>query len=213
MGLLTACSGSKPASTPTAEPTLIPATATALPLPTATPAPKLELLPGDKIVITKLGISAPLVYRQVGADRIMQSSDSPDEVVIQDFSLYPGTGGIPGIKGNTILSARTGSRDLPCRNGSVPPPCQGVFGNLAPLSSLGDKIEITYRGQTYAYEVDSYKEVPPSGATADNPNGNWDEIFKSTTDQKITLVDSGSVRNPATGNNDVRRVVTAKRTN
>lgn len=91
----------------------------------------------DRFIIEKFGVDAPLTYRSVGLDGAMPNPDGPDDVAYYDFSAWPGKGGAPGKGGNAVFAGHVDSGAKPCRNGTVPPPCQAVLWDLNGLK-VGD---------------------------------------------------------------------------
>src|SRR4051794_8277077 len=113
---------------------------------------------GDKLNISKYGISAPLTYKVVGPDGQMPNPDGPDDIAYYNFSAWPGKGGAPGKGGNAVFAGHVDSGAKACKNGSVPPPCQAVLWDLNSLK-VGDEIEIKLAGVSYKYSVTSNQPV------------------------------------------------------
>lgn len=184
------------------EPLPTPEATIALERPTAVPPPHLESVgPGDRLVISKFGISGPLAIKKVGPDGVMPDPSDADEVAYYDFSAHPGLGGAPGRGGNAVFSGHVDSGRKPCRNGTVPPPCQAVFWDV-PKMRVGDEIEVNLSGQVLRYRVTANQ----SFKVADAP---WDQIVTATAKETITLITC--IGTFSAGEYDSRQVVTAER--
>src|SRR3954470_4710976 len=133
---------------------------------------------GDKLLISKFGISAPLTYKVVGPDGQMPNPEGPDDVAYYNFSAWPGKGGAPGKGGNAVFAGHVDSGAKACKNGTVPPPCQAVLWDLNRLR-VGDEIEIKLSGVSYKYAVSSNQPVSAS-------SGPWDTIVSATEKETIT---------------------------
>ncbi len=59
---------------------------------------------GDTLVITDLGINAPVNVRNVSEDGTMGDPGGKDDVVRYDFPTWPGYGGYPGKGGTTVVA-------------------------------------------------------------------------------------------------------------
>ena len=157
----------------------------------------------DRMVISKFGVEAPLTLKTVGLDGVMPNPNGADDVVIYDFSAWPGKGGAPGQGGNIIFSGHVDSGRAPCKNGTVPPPCQAVFWDLTGLR-IGDEIEIKMSGASHKYRVTTNQPI-------DANTGPWDQIVSSTAEETITLITCGGDFNRETREYNSRQVVTAVR--
>ena len=158
---------------------------------------------GDRFVIAKIGVDAPLSYKVVGPDGVMPNPNGPDDVAYYDFSGFTGMGGTPGAGGNTVFSGHVDSGRVACKNGTVRPPCEAVLWDLSRLR-LGDEIEVRLGGQVYRYRVTSNQPVGAESA-------DWDRIVSSTAQESITIITCGGDFNRETGQYDSRQVVTAIR--
>ncbi len=156
---------------------------------------------GDRLVISSIGVNAPLTYRKVGLDGVMPNPDSPDDIVYYDFSNWPGKGGAPGQGGNSIFAGHVDSGTKACDNGTKPPPCEAVLWDLNQLH-VGDEIDIQVSGQTYKYKVTSNQPV-----NADS--GPWDQIVSATAQESITIITCGGDFNRDTHEYNNRQVLTA----
>jgi LPXTG-site transpeptidase (sortase) family protein len=160
--------------------------------------------PGDKIVISKIGVDAPLTLKSVGLDGQMPNPDGEDDLAVYDFSQYwPGLGGIPGYGGNTVFAGHVDSGFKPCKHGTVQPPCQSVLWDLGKLN-VGDQIQVNAAGKTYTYAVTSNQ---PVSATS----GDWTTIVSSTAQETLTIITCGGDFNTTTHEYSHRQVVTAAR--
>src|SRR5690606_8867208 len=132
---------------------------------------------GDRLVMAKYGIDAPLSYKTVGANGVMPNPNGPDDVAYYNFSAWPGKGGAPGEGGNTVLAGHVDSGREPCKNGTVPPPCQAVFWDIGKFA-IGDEIELHVGGAVYRYRVTSNESVHAQ-------TGPWDQIVAATARESI----------------------------
>jgi hypothetical protein len=158
---------------------------------------------GDRLVIAKFGVNAPLTLKTVGTDGVMPNPNGPDDIAIYNFSAWPGKGGSPGLGGNTVLAGHVDSGTKACKNGSVPPPCQAVLWDLNGLRN-GDEIELRFGGQSFRYRVTSNQPVSAA-------SGPWDQIVSSTAQESITIITCGGDFNRQTREYSNRQVVTAVR--
>ena len=156
---------------------------------------------GDKLLISKFGISAPLTYKVVGPDGQMPNPEGPDDVAYYNFSAWPGKGGAPGKGGNAVFAGHVDSGAKACKNGSVPPPCQAVLWDLNRLR-VGDEIEIVLGGQSFKYTVATNQPVSANNAP-------WDTIVSATPAESITIITCGGDFNRETKEYTNRQVVTA----
>lgn len=184
------------------EPLPTPEATIALERPTAMPPPHLESVgAGDRLAIPKFGVSGPLAIKKVGSDGVMPDPATPDEVAYYDFSDWPGLGGAPGRGGNAVFSGHVDSGFKPCKNGTVPPPCQAVFWDLRNLKT-GDMVEIYLGGQVLRYRVTGNQSFLVQEAP-------WDQIVTATAKETITVITcAGSFIN---GEYNNRQVLTAER--
>jgi hypothetical protein len=114
---------------------------------TATP-PATQGTRSDSIVIRGLGIDAPLRLKRLAGGGL-PSPDGAEDVALYDFGAA-GLGGMPG-SGNVVMAARSLS-EVACKGGSQPPPCEGVFLQLAAVP-LGERIDVYWRGESHRYQV------------------------------------------------------------
>jgi LPXTG-site transpeptidase (sortase) family protein len=174
--------------------------------PTSQPAGHWTEINGDfKFVIPKFSIEAPLTYRKVPPTGVMPNPDGPDDVAYYDFSDFDNFGGAPGLGGNAVLAGHVDSGSKPCKNGTVPPPCEAVLWDLN-LLELGDVIEIHANGDIFRYEVTSNQPV-----SASLNDGTWDQIVSSTEQETLTIITCGGDFNRETREYSNRQVVTATR--
>jgi LPXTG-site transpeptidase (sortase) family protein len=156
---------------------------------------------GDRFVISKFGVNAPLSYKVVGPDGQMPNPDGPDDVAYYNFSAWPGKGGAPGKGGNAVFAGHVDSGAKACHNGTKPPPCEAVLWDLNQLK-VGDEIEIQLSGVSYKYSVTSNQPVSANNAP-------WDSIVGSTAQESITIITCGGDFNRDTHEYNNRQVVTA----
>jgi LPXTG-site transpeptidase (sortase) family protein len=158
-----------------------------------------------KFVVPKFSIEAPLTYRKVPPTGVMPNPDGPDDVAYYDFSEFDHYGGAPGLGGNVVLAGHVDSGSKPCKNGTIPPPCEAVLWDLN-LLELGDVIEIHANGDIFKYEVTSNEPV-----SASLNDGTWDQIVSSTEGETLTIITCGGDFNRETREYSNRQVVTANR--
>lgn len=185
----------------------------ALPTPAGTPlatgdtvenAPNLTNIgAGDRLVIDKFGINAPLSYKTVGSDGVMPNPNGSDDVAYYNFSAWPGKGGAPGQGGNSVFAGHVDSGRAPCKNGTVPPPCEAVFWDISKLQ-VGDEVSVVIGDNTYRYRV-------TSNAPVNAETGDWDSIVSARAQETITLITCGGDFNNTTREYTHRQVVVATR--
>lgn len=195
---VTTVSGGLQTSQPTPEATIDPAR------PTGRVSGHLESLgPNDRIVIRKIGVNARLVHGDVPPDGVMPDPQGSDDVIYYDFSNFEGYGGAPGQGGNTVLAGHVDSGTAPCKNGTVPPPCEAVLWDLNTLR-VGDVVELQIAGQVYRYSVATNQSVSAA-------NGPWNQIMAATAEETVTIITCGGDFNRETHKYSDRQVVTAKK--
>jgi LPXTG-site transpeptidase (sortase) family protein len=129
---------------------------------------------GTRLVIPKIGVSAPFTVRQVDTGGQMPNPAGPEDVAYYDFSQWPGLGGVPGKGGNVVIA---GHVDY-IRYGPA------VFWRLHELEP-GDTIDIEMTDGTKAtYKVEFNKQIEASAA-------DWTPIVQATADESITLITCG----------------------
>ena len=177
-------------------------------VPTIDPAAPTPGAAGDKLVISKIGVEAPLSNKTVGVDGVMPDPNGPDDVAVYDFNQYwPGHGGVPGYGGNVVLGGHVdwgSNHGVGCKNNTKPAPCKAVFWDLGKLG-VADQIQIVAAGKTYNYKVTSNSPI-------DAVAGEWGAIVASTAQETVTLITCSGDFNSVTHEYDNRQVVTAIRT-
>ena len=184
-----------------------------LPTPAGTPLAQGDAIPnapqlssvgaGDRLVVSKYGINAPLSYKTVGPDGVMPNPNGADDVAYYNFSAWPGLGGAPGLGGNAVFAGHVDSGRTPCKNGTVPPPCEAVFWDIGKLS-IGDEIQVVIGENTFRYSV-------TSNAPVHAETGDWESIVTARSQESITLITCGGDFNPTTREYSHRQVVVALR--
>lgn len=150
--------------------------------------------PNGSLVISRIGINAPLTPRVVGGDGVMQNPNGPEDVAVYDFSAIPGLGGRPGVGGNTILSGHVDYHNYG----------PAVFWRLRDLQP-GDEIELRLAdGSTFKYAVQWNRTVDASSA-------DWNNIVAATSEESVTLITCAGNFDSASRSYDQRRVVWAVR--
>jgi LPXTG-site transpeptidase (sortase) family protein len=159
---------------------------------------------GDRIVIGKFGIDAPLSLKTVGVDGRMPNPNGPDDVAYYDFSNWPGKGGVPGApNSNVVVSGHVdwgAQHGVGCKNNTVPAPCEAVFWDISDLR-VGDEVELVVGGATHRYRITSNQSV--EAASAD-----WNRIVSATAGETITMITCGGDFDRATLSYNRRQVVT-----
>lgn len=158
---------------------------------------------GDRLIIAKFGVNAPLSLKVVGGDGVMPNPNGPDDAAYYDFSAWPGLGGTPGSGGNVVISGHVDSGRAACKNGTVPPPCQAVFWDIGKLRT-GDEIELLVAGQSHKYKVTGNQSL-------DAATTNWTQVVSSKSEESITLITCAGDFNPVTREYNHRQVVTGVR--
>ncbi len=150
----------------------------------------------DTFAIPRLGISAPVNVRAVGADGQLGDPAGPYDVVRYDFSaLYPGLGGYPGSGGTTVIAGHV----------DYHPNLEAIFWTLRNIQP-GDEIDY-YRGDgsMVAYSVQWSRDM--------GPEDDMSSLAVSTNPESMVLVTCDGTFNPATRHYDSRFVVEATRMN
>lgn len=134
--------------------------------------------------IPSAGVDAPIGQRHVGKDGVMANPTGPDDVVLYDFSAWPGLGGWPGAGGNAVFAGHV-DRAAHLDYANVDYLGPGVFFGLDQVK-VGDAISLDIEGKSLKYKVVSSKEVPADSS-------DWSSVF--TADPKmgdmITIVTCG----------------------
>ena len=190
-------------------------TATLAPGETPQPIPTLQPQPtgvaaGDRIVIGKIGVNAPLSFKTAHVNAqantcVMPNPNGAGDVAIYNFAACDGNkGGTPGTSGNTILAGHVDLASVEgCRQIGRSSPCLAVFAEIDSLAT-GDNIELAIGGKTYRYQVTKSYSVK-----ADDDL--WVEIVTATKEEQITLITCEGDFNPRTREYTHRLVVVAKR--
>jgi sortase (surface protein transpeptidase) len=198
--LLSACGGSgKSNSEPTSVPThvaevsstVVVATQAPTQIPTQAPPPTATVaIPTDnRIQIPSIGVDAPLSLKTVVKGEALPNPDGADDAAVYDFSQsYPESGGLPGA-GNTVISGRPRTAKIPCKSGTVPPPCDAVFVDLSKVQ-IGDKVQVSWDQKAYSYSVSAVCSLPITG--------NFDPVVAKTTVERLTLFTVGGTLDQST---------------
>jgi sortase (surface protein transpeptidase) len=135
---------------------------------------------GGRLTIPSLDIDAPVSLKPLQAGVALPSPDGAHDVALYDFGRARGLGGplggAPGEGGNAVMAGRSIS-DVGC--GGAEPPCNGVFIGL-PRIALGARVDVTWRGNDYQYQVVAVCYVP-----AANFN---DGLYLRTAQEQLTLL-------------------------
>ena len=149
---------------------------------------------GDRLIIPKISIDAPMTMRVVAIDGIMQNPEGPKDVAWYDFSAISGLGGRPGVGGNTVISGHVDYHDYG----------PAVFWDLRKLEP-GDEITIHLRdGTEYKYSVEWNRTIDPAGIS-------WNDVVAATPDESLTMITCAGTFDSSTRSYDQRRVVWAVR--
>jgi LPXTG-site transpeptidase (sortase) family protein len=147
----------------------------------------------DRLILSRLGINAPVNYRGVASDGVMGNPLGAYDVVWYDFSGIPGLGGYPGSGGNAVIAGHVDYR-------GVGP---AVFYQLRNVVE-GDLIE--YRrsdGEVVQYVVEWISDIPPTE--------NFAGIVTSAAGDVLTLVTCNGEFDTVAREYSHRRVVRAVR--
>ncbi len=126
---------------------------------------------GQRLLIPKLEIDAPLTYKVVPANGQMPNPNSWDDVAYYDFSQFPDLGGLPERGGNVVLAGHVDYI------GHGP----AVFWRLNELQP-GDIVTIRMAdGAEYNYKIEFNKVLDPNQA-------DWSGIVSATADESVTLI-------------------------
>jgi len=147
----------------------------------------------DRMVISRLGVNAPINVSPVSPDGVMGVPLGANDVVWYDFNGVRGFGGYPGQGGNAVFA---GHVDYIC--------CLAVF---APLRNIqqGDVIDyFTGEGGHFTYAVEWFGDF--------EDGTNWNSVFSfGGGAEVITLVTCNGTFDTVARNYDFRRVVRAVR--
>ena len=149
---------------------------------------------GDRLLISKIGVDAPMTMRVVGGDGVMQNPEGPKDIAWYDFSAISGLGGRPGVGGNTVVSGHVDYHDYG----------PAVFWDLQKLDP-GDEIVIHLRdGSEYKYSVQWNRTIDPAAIS-------WNEVVAATPQESVTMITCAGTFDSSTRSYDQRRVVWATR--
>lgn len=160
---------------------------TASPVPAGAVATPSDATP-TRIVISRIGVDAPITTKGVGANGEMESPDGPEDVAWYGFTARPGGGS------NAVFSAHVDY------HGYGP----AVFADLKKLEK-GDLVEVhTADGAVYRYEVTLSLSYPAETAPTE-------EIVGATSTEVITLITCAGTFDQAARQYSHRLVVRAER--
>jgi LPXTG-site transpeptidase (sortase) family protein len=157
-------------------------------------APLASLAPVDRLVIPAISVDAPVAPKAVDSNGQMPSPDGPQQVVLYDFSAFPGLGGSPGGGGNIVLGGHVDYHDYG----------PAVFAKLFDLKE-GDQITVRLR------DGSEYKYVTQSNRIIDASSTPFNEVVAATPEESLTLITCAGVFDPSTHQYDERRIVWAVR--
>jgi hypothetical protein len=154
-----------------------------------------EVALGDRLVIPKIGVNAPVSRMAVGGDGVMPDPLGYFNVVLYDFSGLPGLGGTPTDGGNAVMAGHVDCGR--CYNGSAGIAVLYYMRNLV----VGDTIEYyTQSGTVIRYTVTFAGDYQP---TAD-----WASIVASGSADITIITCTGTFSG---GEYNLRRVVQARK--
>jgi hypothetical protein len=153
---------------------------------------------GDRLVISKIGVNAPVSRTSVGGDGVMPDPTGYFNAVLYDFASIPGLGGSPGVGGNAVFAGHVDC--AACGPGGTPGAAVFYYmRNLVP----GDVIEYyTQAGGYYKYVVSYVADLPP--------DADWGGIVAAGS-ADMTLITCSGVFQSAVHEYTTRRVVQAKK--
>ncbi|HXH21388.1 MAG TPA: class F sortase [Dehalococcoidia bacterium] len=154
-----------------------------------------EVALGDRLVIPKIGVNAPVSRMAVPSSGVMPDPTGYFNVVLYDFSALPGLGGTPA-SGNAVLAGHVDCGR--CGPGGTPSIAVLYYmRNLVP----GDTIEYyTQAGQVYRYVVTFAGDYSPSA--------DWGSIVASSAADITIITCTGTFSG---GEYSLRRVVQARK--
>jgi LPXTG-site transpeptidase (sortase) family protein len=146
---------------------------------------------GDRLIIDKLGIDAPVNIRDVGHEGTMGDPAGPLDVVRYNWPLNPGYGSFPGNGGTTVIAGHLDFRYYGL----------AVFGHLDQLAP-GDVVDY-YRedGQLISYQVQQAYDV--------DPEINFGEFAKNGSVETMVLITCNGTFDWDVEQYSARRVVVA----
>lgn len=148
---------------------------------------------GQQLIISTIGVDAPLTIKTVGADGRMPNPNGPEDVAWYDFGSFAGVGGVPGKGGNSVFSGHVDYRNYG----------PAVFWRLRELQA-GDLIQVLTAEGTITYEVRWNR-------TADANTAPWNQIVASTATESLTLITCAGQFDPNLRQYDQRQIVWAVR--
>ena len=149
---------------------------------TPTPTPTLPPVTDNRIRIPVIDVDAPLTFKPVSPQGQLPNPDGPDDATLYDFGdSFPDFGGLPGA-GNAVLFGNPDSGSQSCKDGTEPPPCEGVFWNLNRVTT-GDQVAVDWDGERFLYNVVSLCSIPRTEQ--------FDEIYMTNDTPTLTLVTAG----------------------
>jgi sortase A len=162
----------------------------------------------DRVIISKIGVDAPITVRQVGQDGQMPNPDGPDDIAFYQFdpAFWPRYGGGPGSGGNVVLAGHVdwgAQHGVGCKNNTVKPPCEAVLWDLARLKT-GDVIELQVAGALFKYQVTGSESYAASFE-------GWSGVLTGGDQEKLTIITCSGSFNPATREYNSRLVVSGVR--
>lgn len=166
------------------------------PVPTATPLPP----EGFRLLISVISLNAAILEDAIQPDGRFPPLPNPDDAVIYDFAALSGYGGKLG-EGHAIIIGKLDSGTAPCRQGTVPAPCRGVFWDLSRLTS-GTEVRVYRHGELFRYRVTGNRLVA-------NTDPAYDDVYRASDKDMLSLITAGG--NLLNDRYDSTRVVTAER--
>jgi hypothetical protein len=153
---------------------------------------------GDRLVIQKIGVNAPVSRAAVLASGVMPDPTGYFNAVLYDFAALPGLGGAPGVGGNAVFAGHVDC--AACGPGGTPGAAVFYYmRNLVP----GDVIEYyTQSGAYFKYVVSYVADLPP--------DADWASIVAAGS-ADMTLITCSGVFQSAVHEYTTRRVIQAKK--
>jgi LPXTG-site transpeptidase (sortase) family protein len=146
---------------------------------------------GDRLIVPRIGINAPVNVRDVGHAGTMGDPEGPLDVVRYTFPLVDGFGGYPGQGGTTLIAGH-----LDFRNYGL-----AVFGHLEQLAE-GDVIDyLREDGTLVSYQVSWVSDV--------HPDFNYGELARNTSTESLVLITCNGEFNWTIEEYPLRRLVYA----
>ncbi len=153
---------------------------------------------GDRIIINRIGVDAPVTRAAVGGDGVMPDPVGYFNLVMYDFSAIPGLGGSPSGGGNAVMAGHVDC--AACGAGGTP-----GLAVLYYLRNLGNGDVIEYYTQAGGY----FKYVVTYAGDL-QPDADWASIV-SAGSADLTIITCSGTFVASAHEYTTRRVVQARK--